>query len=101
MARYRMEDETVLDTDNATQHWDEETDWNGSNWISRPTKSQWHHETLYRSRKGRYYIESTSQYQGDRPRAEWISKRQAAAWLLLNEWDVPEELREAADQVSE
>ena len=101
MARYRMSDGTVVDTENASQHWDEATRWNGNNHISVATGSQWEHQTLYRSRRGRYYIEHTSQWQGSTPSAEWVSNEEAARWLLANEHDVPAELSEVAEQVSE
>lgn len=101
MSRYRMDDGTVVDTDNAVQSWDEETDWDGNNHISRATGSQWSHETLYKSRKGRYYLEHISQMSGSRPHCEWISKRAAAAWLLANDHEVPDDLADEADAVSE
>lgn len=100
MARFRI-DGTVLDTDNATAEWEEETDWNGNNHISRATGSQWNHQTLYRSRKGRYYIVNSSQWQGSLDSAEWVSPQEAARWLLQNEHDLPEDLKEYADEVSE
>ena len=102
MARYRMSDgASVVDTANATQHWDEDTRWNGNNHISVATGSQWEHQTLYRSRRGRYYIEHTSQWQGSTPSAEWVSNEEAARWLLANEHEVPAELTTVAEQVSE
>lgn len=101
MARYQMQDGTVIDTDNASKHWDEETRWNGNNHISVATGSQWEHETLYRSRKGRYYVEHTSQWQGSTPRAEWVSEQEAARWLLLNEHELPADLEKYESEVSE
>ena len=101
MTRYRMEDNTVVDTANATLQWSEDTNLDGSNHISVATGSQWAHETLYRSRKGRYYIEHTSQRHGAMGYAEWISKRAAAAWLLANDNEVTPELAQAAEEVSE
>lgn len=101
MSRYRMDDGTVVDTANAKKSWEENTRWNGNNHISVATGSQWHHETLYRSRKGRYYIERTSQYQGSSPGAEWISKRAAAAWLAANDHEIPEDLAAEAEDVIE
>ena len=101
MTRYRMDDSTIVDTDNAKQKWEEATRWNGSNHISIATGSQWTHETLHRSRKGRYYIERTSQWQGSTPGAAWISKRQAAAWLVLNEHDIPEDLASEVEEITE
>jgi hypothetical protein len=96
-----MDDGTVVDTDNAKQSWDEATHWDGSNHISVATGSQWEHQTLYRSRKGRYYIERTSQWQGSLPGAEWISKRAAAAWLSANEHEIPDDLKAEAEEVTE
>ena len=101
MSRYKMDDGTVIDTANASRHWKEETRWDGNNHISVATGSQWNHEDLYRSRRGRYYIERTSQWQGSTPSAEWVGNRTAAAWLLANEHEIPEELREVADDISE
>ena len=82
MSRYRMDDGTVVDTSNATQSWDEDTRWDGSNNISVATGGQWCHQTLYRSRKGRYYVEHTSQWQGSVPHVEWVSPQDATRWLL-------------------
>jgi hypothetical protein len=101
MARYRMDDGTVVDTANATKSWDEARDHDGRNHISRATGSQWDHETLYRSRRGRYYLEHDSQWQGSRPWAEWLSNQRAAAWLALNSHEIPDELRTAAEAVTE
>ena len=96
-----MSDGTVVDTKNATQHWNEDTRWNGNNHISVATGSQWEHQTLYRSRRGRYYIEHESQWQGSTPSAEWVSNEEAARWLLANNETVPEELEAVAESVSE
>jgi hypothetical protein len=101
MSRYAMQDGTVVDTDNATVHWHECNDWDGNNHIGRSSRSQWHDQTLYRSRKGRYYVEYTSREQGVMNRVEWISPERAAAWLLLNEEELPEDLARLVDQVSE
>jgi hypothetical protein len=101
MARYKMDDSTIVDTGNATKSWPETTDWNGSNHIGRSSRSQWHDQTLYRSRKGRYYIEYHSREQGIMDRAEWISNRAATLWLLANECDLPDNLKEFEEQITE
>ena len=101
MTTYRMEDGTILKTENAVQSWDEKKDWNGSNKISRATGNQWGHETLHKSRKGRYWVEHDSLWGDSLPWASWISKREAAAWLLLMEHEVPEDLQEHLEQVEE
>ena len=100
MAKYRIEN-IIVDTDNATAHWNEAKRWDGRNHISVATGSQWNHETLYRSRRGRFYVEHESAWQGSTPRAEWVSPEEAARWLLANEHEVPAELAAAADSVSE
>jgi hypothetical protein len=99
--RYKMEDDTVVDTDKATATYEEKTDWDGRNQISRATGSQFDHQTLYRSAKARYYVVHTSQWEGKLPSAEWISPEQAAAWLVLMGAEVPPELEEAAGKVTE
>lgn len=101
MATYRMEDGTVVKTENASAHWDEDTRWNGNNHISKATGSQWTHETLYRSRKGRYYVVHESQWQGSTPHAEWVSPQEAARWLLSQEQELPDDLAKHADNLTE
>jgi hypothetical protein len=100
MSRYRIED-VVVDTDNAQESWEEATRWNGNNHISRATGSQWEHETLYRSARGRYYVVHTSQYQGTLPWARFLTEAEAAAWLLANEEELPDDLEKYAAEVSE
>lgn len=101
MTTYRMDDGTVVKTENATQTWDEATRFDGhSNRISVATGSQWDHETLYRSRKGRYWIEHTSQ-RGSKEYAEWIGNHAAAQWLLHNQHALPEDLKALEEEVSE
>lgn len=93
MARFRIDD-MVVDTANATASYEciPSHRWNGN---------KWEHQTLYRSRRGRYYIVFSSAWQGTLDRAEWVSKETAARWLSLNEADIPAELQEAADEVTE
>jgi len=101
MIRYRMDDGTIIDTTNASRSWKEETDWDGNNHVSRATGSQWSHQTLYRSKKGRYYVEHTSQWQGSRPHVEWVSPEEAARWLLLMEEELPEDLAHLESELVE
>jgi hypothetical protein len=96
-----MDDGTILDTDNAKKSWDEDTYFDGNNHISRATGSQWGHETLRCSRKGRYYVERTSQWQGSHPSAEWVSDRGAATWLLANGHELPADLAELEAEIVE
>lgn len=101
--KYQMQDGTVVDTDKSPQHWEEDTNWDGNNHISVATGSQWEHQTLYRSRNGRYYTVHKSQWQGSLPHAEWVSEHEAARWLLANghEDEMPADLESLIDAVSE
>jgi hypothetical protein len=101
MGRYKMDDGTVVDTDNASQSWEEDTRWDGQNHISVATGSQWTHQRLHRSRKGRYYLENWSQWQGSTPNAEWIDDSEAAAWLMANDREIPDDLKAEAEEVTE
>lgn len=98
---YRMDDGTVVKTENATTSWNEKRRHDGRNWISVATGSQWNHETLYRSRKSRYWIEHESAWQGSTPHAEWVSNHSAAQWLLANNHELPEDLKALEAEVSE
>jgi hypothetical protein len=100
MSTYRIED-TIVKTENATHSWAEATRWHGRNHVSVATGSQCDHQTLYRSRKGRYWLEYTSQWQGSSPHAEWISHEAAARWLMSNEHELPKELAGLEEKVSE
>ena len=91
----------LVDTAKALQSWEEATYFNGNNYISKATGDQWLHETLYKSAKGRYYIVHSSQWQGSRDHAEEIPPRDAAAWLLQNEHELPEDLAEFEGDVIE
>ena len=99
--KYRMEDGTVINTEKAPLEWEEKCDWDGSNNISRATGTQWDHEKLYRSRRGRYYVEYWSQWQRKLPYCQWVDERKAVEWLLLNERDVPDDLKHLIDEVEE
>ncbi len=101
MATYKMENGTVVITENATKHYEETSDWDGHNHIGRSSRSQWHDQDLYRSRKGRYYLTHRSRVDGERDWAEWISNEQAAAWLAHNEIAIPDELKAAAETITE
>lgn len=101
MARYRMEDGTIVDTANASQSWEPASYWDGNNTCDVHTRSQWVDQYLHRSRKGRYYTETHSRWQGSTDHAEWISHEEAARWLLMNDSDIPQELETAVESVIE
>lgn len=91
-------DDAVIDTKKSKHHWTEAQDWNGQNHISRNTGSQWAHQTLYLSSKGRYYLVHTSNWDGSLPSAEFISETAAAQWLALNDHEVPEAMAHMASE---
>lgn len=92
MTKYRMDDGTLVDTDRANASWKEARDFDGHNRIGRSSGSQWSWQALYKSRKGRYYIEHTANIDGHRPHVEWVSREEAARFLLLNDYELPEDL---------
>ena len=67
MAKFQV-DKAIFDTERAGVKWPETADWNGSNHISRNSGTQWGHEALYISQKGRYYVVRSSDYQGTKTR---------------------------------
>ena len=100
MSTYRMDDGTVVNTENAVQSWEGRREWDGHNQQDiHAAKHGW--ETLHKSRKGRYWIERGSAWQGDNGDARWIDKREAAAWLILNEDELPKDLAALESEVSE
>lgn len=72
---------TWFDKDRAEQ-FNESTTWNGSNFISNATGSQWDHETLFRSASGRYILHTYSQWQGRPETYREIPEEEAVAWLI-------------------
>jgi hypothetical protein len=70
----------------------ETTFWNGNNHISRATRSQWNHEALYITRKGRMVLNHWSQWQGSVESYIEISVDQAAQWLIQVEQTEADEL---------
>ena len=101
MAKFLMDDGTILVTSKSARKWEEDTRWDGNNHISVNTGSQWNHQTLYKSSKGRYYLVSESNYQHVTPSAEFVSEEDAGKWLMLNNHDVPDELASFVNDVTE
>lgn len=93
MTRYRMDDGSVVDTDLRSHYWDE------SEYYA--TGSQWNHQRLYRSRKGRYYLEHSSQREGSRDHVEWISREEAARWMCAMGHDIPDDLSDLIEDILE
>jgi hypothetical protein len=64
----------------------EDRNFNGSNWISAATGSQWAHETLLLTAKTRrWVINEWSQWQGSKEIHRFASEPEAFRWLLAND----------------
>lgn len=100
MTIYKL-DGSLVDTRKAVAHWEESSFWDGRNQISKATNDQFTHEDLYKSSKGRYYIEHSSQWQGSRHYVTECEPEEAAAWLILNEIELPEDLKQFEDDMTE
>lgn len=70
----------------------ESTEWDGRNWRSKTTGSQFVHERLFQAASGRWIINKWSDFQGSTETYEIISFELAAEWLLRNDHEVPEEI---------
>jgi len=101
MSKFRMDDGSIIDTERASDSWGEDSYWDGKNRISSATGSQWAHQKLYRSRKGRYYVEHWSNWEGTRNHVEWISREEAARWLLSQNHELPKDLAELETEIIE
>ncbi len=104
MARYSMQDGSVVDTENAKVRWNERSVWTFSTYVSKATGSEWEHETLYRGPRGQYYVEHTSEWQGSSPEADWVTPEEASHWLLANDYAdetdrIPEDLRQYVSEM--
>jgi hypothetical protein len=97
--RFEMDDGTWVDTKNAVESWQEDTWWDGNNHISCATNSQWEHETLYLSKRGRYYVVRTSQYDRVADYASYLTDVEAVLWLINNDEEIPEKLTSIAAEL--
>lgn len=84
MRRITLEDGTWFDADAATT-WAEARRWDGNNHISVATGTQYEHEALYRTRKGRWVINRWSDWQGSLERYEEVGEETARRWLAKND----------------
>jgi hypothetical protein len=96
-----MDDGKVVDTFLATDSWDEDTWFDGSNNVSKATGSNLDHEKLHVSSKGRYYVVSTSQWANKPDAARWLTPSEAAAWLFRNGHDLPDDLKDLGGSIIE
>ena len=101
MARYKMEDGRILDTEKAAATWEGRTYFNGNNHIGISSGSQWDDQTLHRSSKGQYWLEEKSRRSGTPDFAEYMTRKEAATWLLENEIELPDDLAELEADIAE
>lgn len=92
MNRVKLENGNWFDRD-AAKCFKEDTYWDGNNWISKPTGSQWAHQEIYQTAKGQWVLHSWSAWQGSNPSWEVIDHITAYQWLIENnhEQEVPAE----------
>jgi hypothetical protein len=83
MRRQPIRGGSWFDRDKAVR-WEEGSDWDGNNWISVATGSQWEHEALYKTRMGMWVLRRWSEWQGTRSSWRAIDESRAAAWLVKN-----------------
>ena len=58
--------------------------WDGQNYISLATESQWEHATLYRTAKGTWVLKRWSDWPGSKENYSIVSDYEAYAWLFCN-----------------
>lgn len=75
---YTMPDGVVVDTRESRK-----------TWLEKP--NPWYTE-LHVSKDGRFYLERKSVQAGARSTAEWVTRKQAAEWLVANGCQVPADL---------
>lgn len=83
MKRQSLDNGSWFNLETAEQ-WNEDTYWNGSNHISAATRSQTEHESLYRTKSGRWILNTWSQWQGTQETWIEIDSDAAAKWLVTN-----------------
>lgn len=90
-----------FDADKATKF--EEERWhNGSNWISKATGTQWHHENMYRTASGKWILNTWSNYQGVAETFTQIDPEEVAKWFAkqgFSDKDIPEQLHELVSEM--
>ena len=97
MKRQSIDNGGWLDLDTAVAY-EEDNYFNGNNWISYATRSQWDHQEIFRTQKGTWVLHCYSNIQGTVETWTKITKEEATEWLIRNNTNVPEELLEFAIQ---
>ncbi|MEI7899801.1 MAG: hypothetical protein WCK89_06080 [bacterium] len=52
-------------------------------------------------RQRRFYVLFTSQWQGSRDHIEYVSREEAARWLLTNDHELPDDLADLEEEITE
>lgn len=102
MERYSLTDGSGRWFDfQAAEKFEENTYHNGSNFISKATGSQWHHENLFLTASGRWILNTWSNYQGTPETYTEISEQEAARWFSKQDFqdkEIPEKLKHLIDE---
>lgn len=77
-----------FDEDRATS-FSELTYWNGRNWISKATNSQFEHEELLCTHQGMWILKSWTDYQGSVVSYCQVADKDAAIWLISMGCELP------------
>ena len=85
----------------SARKWEESSTFDGRNQISDVTGSQWEHERLYRTAKGRWILHWFSQWQGSKDRYKPIDDAEAAFWLTTCGYEPPTPETAAAVEAAE
>lgn len=102
MSRFAMPDGKVLFTAKAIGSWQEATRYDPfGKRISINTGLEEDHERLYQSSRGRYYVVRTSDREGMVPSAQYLTPMFAAAWLVLNDYQLPDNLKQYEPEIVE
>jgi len=72
--------------DSSASYFQEKTYFNGNNFISKATNSQYHHEALYITAGGVFILRSFNVFSSSRPTYVIFSKEEAAAWFARQEF---------------
>jgi len=91
MDRIALENGSWFDADKARKINEHEW-WDGNNWISSATGSQWDHEVLHETAKGKWVLHHWSQRTGYGDSWELLTDQEAAVWLVENNREIPERL---------
>ena len=63
---------------------EEDSNWDGSNSVSKATGSKTEHEVLYKTAGGNWVLNCWSQWQGTTETWEIVSESVAVEWMLTN-----------------